>query len=37
MMKKVLIIDNNPESSLELERFLKEGPIIEDVDGSVDC
>ena len=36
-MKKVLIIDNNPESSLELERFLKEGPIIEDVDGSVDC
>ncbi len=36
-MKKVLIIDNNPESSLELERFLKEGPTMEDVEGSVDC
>lgn len=34
-MKKVLIIDNNQESSLELERFLKEAPV--DVDDYDDC
>ena len=36
-MKKVLIIDKHRESSLELENFLKEAPLLEDVDDYVDC
>lgn len=36
-MKKVLIIDKNHKSALELERFLKEESIIDDVDDYVDC
>lgn len=36
-MKKVLIIDNNQERSLELERFLTDENYAPVIDGYVDC